>query len=384
MNTISLIGLWLGMLQLPGAVLPFHFTLEQRNEKLVLVIHNAEERIICDEIVSKDDSLFVRFPLYDSELRFKVNASTFDGVWINRGRKTPSIIPFHAEKGIRDRFHQPAPSANSTSPEGNWEAWFDAGQPDSSLAVGLFRRGVDNQVYGTFLTETGDHRYLEGNMQGDSLKLSVFDGSHAWLYLAKINSESLEGMFFSGNHYKAPFRARRNDTIALRDPAHITRVEGDVSFNLPDCDSNIIQRSDDRFRKKVIIHQIMGTWCPNCMDESVFLDSVYTSRKEEGLEVIGFAFERSPEFHKAIPGLRRTITRLGLHYPVVYAGQADKERLKIVFPGLQDFISYPTTIVTNRDGKVVYVHAGFSGPATGEAWNQYQRNFSALLDKLLR
>jgi hypothetical protein len=120
------------------------------------------------------------------------------------------------------------------------------------------------------------------------------------------------------------------------------------------------------------------------MDESVFLDSVYLARKEEGLEVVGFAFERSPDFQKAIPGLRRTINRLGIHYKVVYAGQADKERLKGVFPGLQDFISYPTTIVTNRDGKVVYVHAGFSGPATGQSWNEYRRSFSTLLDKLLR
>jgi thiol-disulfide isomerase/thioredoxin len=384
MNTITLLGLWLGMLQLPGANLPFHFMLEQRNNSLVLIIQNAEERIVCDEVASSGDSLFVRLPLYDSELRFKASVNTLDGVWINRGRKSPAVIPFHAEKGISHRFHQPEPSSNATAPEGKWETWFDAGQPDSSLAIGLFRRGTGNQVYGTFLTETGDHRYLEGNIQGDSLKLSVFDGSHAWLYLAKINSNSMEGLFFSGNHYKAPFHARRNDTIALRDPAHITRVEGNITFGLPDCDSNIIRETDERFRKKVIIHQVMGTWCPNCMDESVFLDSVYLARKEEGLEVVGFAFERSPDFQKAIPGLRRTINRLGIHYKVVYAGQADKERLKGVFPGLQDFISYPTTIVTNRDGKVVYVHAGFSGPATGQSWNEYRRSFSTLLDKLLR
>lgn len=384
MNTAALIGLWLGMLQLPGVVLPFHFSIESRNGKQVVVIQNAEERIVCDEITSAGDSVFVRLPLYDSELRFNVGATTLDGVWINRGRKTATSIPFHAEKGIKDRFAASLTTPGKDPLFGKWETWFDAGQSDSSLAIGLFRRGPENQVYGTFMTETGDHRFLEGQLLGDSLKLSVFDGSHAWLYLARIEGDRMQGIFFSGNHYQAPFHARRNDAISLRDPSSITRFEGGVEFRLPDCDSNLISNSDARYRKKVIIHQIMGTWCPNCMDESVFLDSVYTARREEGMEVIGFAFERSADFQKAMPGLKRTINRLGLHYPVVYAGQADKLRLKEVFPGMQEFISYPTTIITNRDGQVVYVHAGFSGPATGEAWLDYQRKFSAVLDRLLR
>lgn len=384
MNTAALIGLWLGMLQLPGVVLPFHFSIEPRNGAQVLIIHNAEERIICDEITSSGDSVFVRLPLYDSEIRFKADTSALSGVWVNRGRKTPTSIPFHADKGIKERFPGSQSAGNNERLSGKWETWFDAGQPDSSLAIGLFRSGPENQVYGTFMTETGDHRFLEGQLIGDSLKLSVFDGSHAWLYLAKVEGERMQGVFFSGNHYQATFHARRNDAISLRDPSSITRFEGGVGFRLPDCDSNLISNTDTRYRKKVIVHQIMGTWCPNCMDESLFLDSVYTARREEGLEVIGFAFERSAEFTKAMPGLKRTINRLGLHYPVVYAGQADKARLKEVFPGMQEFISYPTTIITNREGQVVYVHAGFSGPATGEAWQEYQRKFSAILDRLLR
>lgn len=384
MNTAALIGLWLGMLQLPGVVLPFHFSIESRNGSNVMIIRNAEERIVCDEITVAGDSMFVRMPLYDSELRFQVSSTSLHGVWVNRGRKTPTSIPFHAEKDMKERFSDAGTVSGQEVSAGKWETWFDAGQKDSSLAIGVFRRGSEGQVYGTFMTETGDHRFLEGALLGDSLKLSVFDGSHAWLYLAKVEGERMHGVFFSGNHYQAPFHATRNDTITLRDPSSITRFEGEVGFRLPDCDSTMVSHTDARYRKKVIIHQIMGTWCPNCMDESLFLDSVYTARKEEGLEVIGFAFERSAEFTKAIPGLKRTVNRLGLHYPVLYAGQADKTRLNTVFPGMQEFISYPTTIITNRDGQVVYVHAGFSGPATGEAWQQYRRKFSAVLDRLLR
>lgn len=384
MSYIQMIGLWLGILQLPEANLPFHFNFEVRNGKPVMVIQNADERILCDEIIPSGDSVFIRMPLYDSELRMVCRQDTMRGTWINRGRKTPAEIPFMAIRNVGSRFQFEKATNTHMDISHLWETWFESGTPDSSLAIGQFKVNEKGIVYGTFLTESGDHRFLEGCINGDSLKMSVFDGSHAWLYLAKTDGKYMNGMFYSGNHYKAAFRAVVNDSIKLRDPLSITSVEGPVNVKLPDTDNRMISSSDSLYKHKVIIYQIMGTWCPNCMDESVFLDSIYKARKEEGLEIIGLAFERTEDFNKAAPLIKRTVSRLNISYPVLVAGMADKKNVQKVIPGIRDFFSYPTTIVSNRDGNVVKVHTGFSGPATGQAWDNYKNDFSRTLDRLLR
>jgi len=378
-----LLGFWLGLLQLPEARLPFQFEFAQHDGHPVMIIQNAGEKIICDEITMRGDSLFITLPLYDSEFRLKTGNDNISGVWINRGRKTPATIPFSAIRNITQRFPLTKREAYTQNVAGKWETWFDAGTADSSLAIGLFK-STDQTITGTFLTESGDHRFLEGIIDGDSLKLSVFDGSHAWLYLARVNGNEMDGMYYSGNSYKGPFRAVRNDSIQLRDPSSITKVNGVPAFSLPDQDSTIVSLTDPVFRNKVRIIQIMGTWCPNCMDETIFLDSVYEARAEEGLEIIGLSFERPEDFHVAANNVRRMKNRLDVSYPILIAGVARKGEVQKVLPGVENFFSYPTSIFIDRKGLVVKVHTGFSGPATGEAYENYKKDFKRTLDRLLR
>ena len=377
-----LLGFWLGLLQLPTASLPFQFELSNQDEGLVMIIQNAEEKIICDEITMQGDSIFIQLPLYDSEFRLKSGNGKLSGVWINHGRKVPTSIPFSAVKDIKERF---SVSSTKTSPiqlEGQWETWFASGTPDSSLAIGQFKTH-GNIVAGTFLTESGDHRFLEGVIDNDSLKLSVFDGTHAYLYLAKVSGDEMSGMYFSGNSYKAPFRSVRNNTIKLRDPSTLTQAKGDLSFKLLDTDSNFISLTDAAYRQHVKIIQILGTWCPNCMDESKFLDSVYVARKEEGLSIFGLAFERSEDYSLAIKGIRKMKKRLNIHYPLLLAGTTKKGEVQKVLPAVENFFSYPTTIFIDRKGNLIKVHSGFSGPATGDEWEKYKADFNKTLDRLL-
>ncbi len=383
MNISLLLGFWLGLLQIQGTTLPFRFEMANHDGKPVMIICNAEERIECDEIRMEGDSLFITLPLYNSMFRLKVNGDRITGNWVNNARKTPVVIPFEAQRGIKMRFPLTKREAYTQNPAGRWETWFDAGTPDSSLGIGIFKT-TNNIVTGTFLTESGDHRYLEGVIDGDSLKMSVFDGTHAWLYLARIQGDQLDGMQYSGLSYKGPFTARRNDNIQLRDPSAITRAKGMVNFSLPDTDSNLVSLSDNRYKNKVKIIQIMGTWCPNCMDETKFLDSVYAARKDEGLEVIGLSFERPEDFRSAAANIVRMKNRLKVDYPVLVAGVARKGEVEKVLPAVKGFFSYPTTLYIDRKGNVVNVHTGFSGPATGEAWIRYQNETRRLLDRLLR
>ncbi len=378
-----LVGFWLGILHVPGTDIPFQFEFSIHAGQPLMILKNGDEKIICDEISLHGDSLLIRLPLYDSEFRCKVETETLSGVWINRGRKTAVTVPFSARQHITWRF--PAMEKGVATPplsSRTWETWFGTGTPDSSLAIGIFKE-KHGLVTGTFMTESGDHRYLEGIHDGDSLKLSVFDGAHAWLYLARLNVDTMQGMFYTDNLRKVPFRAYINDSVRLRNADQITQAQGKISFRLPDPDSVIMSLEDERFRNKTIIVQIMGTWCPNCMDESVFLDSVYKARAGEGLEIIGLAFERPSDFRTAAAHVKKLKNRLQLSYPVLIAGVAQKNEVQKVLPVIRDFFSYPTTLFIDRNGNIVKVTSGFSGPATGDYWLRYRENFKKTLDPLL-
>ena len=61
---------------------------------------------------------------------------------------------------------------------------------------------------------------------------------------------------------------------------------------------------------------------------------------------------------------------------------ADKPMDKI--PGLKNFISFPTTVFLNKKHEVVKVHAGFTGPGTGEFFEQWKKEFNETVNGLLK
>lgn len=364
-----LTGIWRAALSLPGADLPFNFEVAATSGAYTITIINAEERIVVDEINYINDSLHIRLPVFDSEIVVYANDSSMNGYWINYSRKGNPAIPFHAAHGQPHRFEtNTSPTADVS---GRWETWLNAGTPDSSKAIGVFRQ-EGNRVTGTFLASGGDHRYLEGNVDGDTLWLSTFDGSHCWLYRAVMKDKHLTGRFWSGNHHQSSWHAVRNDSSTLADPSSLASVTGEIKFAFPDTDSTIVA-FPGIYKGKPVILQILGSWCPNCMDESVFLSAFHKENKD--VEIIGLAFERSAEFAKASNNVKRMISRIGINYPVLIAGMVGREEVMKKIPGLKNFTSYPTTIYINSKGETVKVYTGFSGPATSEDFERFKNDF---------
>ena len=161
-------------------------------------------------------------------------------------------------------------------------------------------------------------------------------------------------------------------------------VNKKLQFRFPDVDSNLISLSDDRFKNKVVLLQIMGSWCPNCLDETSFFVDYYNSHHQEGLEIIGLAFEKTTDFKKASSNIKRLQQHYQIPYPLLIAGTTGKDAVINALPGITNFISYPTTIFINRKGETVKVHAGFSGPATGKDYEIYKKEFTETVQQLLR
>lgn len=368
--------------------IPFLFRITNAGGNSSAEIYNAEEVIYCNEVSLTRDSLRIRMPVFDSELKaIFINDSLVNGAWYNYSKGPGYIVPFYAEKGKRHRFAVNSDSGKpGTKISGKWETDFNPGTKKHYKAVGIFN-AHDQKVTGTFLTETGDYRFLDGNFTGDSLFLSCFDGSHAFLFMAAMDKdEKLSGTFWSGNHSQESFVARRNNKAALAHPDSLTFLKPGydrISFSFPDLDSNLVSVTDPRYQNKVVIIQILGSWCPNCLDETVFLTGLYNKYHKDSLEIIGLAFERSSDFVVAKKAVERFKQQLNAPYPILIAGTASTAKANEALPMLNKVMSFPTTIFINRGGEVRKIHTGFYGPGTGEYYWKFHSETTTFIEKLL-
>ena len=156
-----------------------------------------------------------------------------------------------------------------------------------------------------------------------------------------------------------------------------------VDFRFPGLDGGTVSPKDARFAGKVLMVQVMGSWCPNCVDETLLLDELYAKHNANGLEVIAIAFEKYEDEARSIAALKHFRDRLQVKYPIVYAGNANKEVARAKLPFLDHVMSYPTCIFIDRKGKVRRIRTGFYGPGTGEHYTHYKRNLERFLQDLL-
>ena len=125
------------------------------------------------------------------------------GYWHNLDKGENYKIPFSAHPSIKMRFSHINKQTSVLNVNGKWEVEFGFNSNNPYPAIGVFsQKKKSNHVTGTFLTETGDYRFLEGKTTKDSLFLSCFDGAHAFLFKAVITkNNTLVGRFFSGTHW---------------------------------------------------------------------------------------------------------------------------------------------------------------------------------------
>lgn len=378
------LGIWRAELQVSEhEVLPFNFEVTSANS---LKIFNADEVIFVDDITYMNDSVLINMPAFDGHyFSAKIDKGNLSGVFVKESQER--LVPFKATYGIKDRFtFKNKPNYNVT---GKWETVFSEGiEEDEYVALGIFEQ-EGNHVTGTFRTTTGDYRFLEGVLEGDQLKLSAFDGSHLFLFTAKVTDSTMQGVFYSGNHSKEPFVAKRNDAYELPDAETLTYLkEGyeTLEFSFPDSSDLMVSSTDERFKNKVVIAQLMGSWCPNCLDESKYYSEYFKAHRDQDIEFVALAVEYAKTKEKAFKSIERLKHDLGIDYPIVLAqyGTVNKEEIGKKFPMLNSVLSYPTTIFIDKKGKVRKIHTGFNGPATGEKYIEFKKEFEAFVDALLK
>lgn len=376
-------GVWRAELQVTETeVLPFNFEVTSPE---ALKIFNADEVIMVTDLDYNSDTIIFKAPVFEGYIKAVLKDNTLKGSFIKES--LDRIVPFSAEYGVEERFNIKTTDVNSDV-TGVWETVFSPDDTeDRYIAKGIFSQ-EGNTVTGTFRTTTGDYRFLEGIVEGNTMKLSTFDGAHAFLFTAELTDSTMNGMFYSGNHWQEPFTAKRNATYELPDANTLTYLnEGyeRLAFNFPDAEGQMVSLEDDRFKNKVVVVQVMGTWCPNCLDESRFYSEFYDNNAEKDIEFVALAFEYAKTEEKAFKSIQRLKDDVGIQYPILLAqyGTSSKTKAQEKLPMLNHVLSYPTSIFIDKEGKVRKIHTGFNGPATGDKYIEFKNEFNTFVEALL-
>ncbi len=385
-------GTWRGVLSLnaleKNAELPFNFDVTYIHGKPTLTIRNASEKIKITDLTFNNDSLVFMMPVFDTGFRLKISHDSLIGLWINYSKIEKNKIPFYATPNTNHRFIAfPKTPLDFT---GQYEVTFEKGTNDEYKAIGIFQH-VGTKVTGTFLTETGDYRYLEGVANDTTLLLSCFDGSHAFLFKANSSAlsgkaEALNGTVLYGISGKETWEAIRNPNFTLKDPESITYLKNkndSVWFTFKNIANQSVSLTDAKYKNKPVIIQIMGSWCPNCMDETAYLSKLYKSYNPKGLEIIALAYERTPSFEKACANVTRLKTKYNATYEFLITGLTGKAKASESLPFLSAVNAFPTTIILDKNHRVKSIYTGFNGPATGKAHVIYTKKTESLVQHLL-
>ncbi len=383
-------GIWQGVLERPdGQQIIFNFESATLKGKPVFYVINAGERLLVDAIRQKGDSLWIRMPFFASGFALQVQKDgNLKGVYIKNYGKRKEEIPFYALHGVSQRYSLNKPAAVDIT--GRWAVSFSSGNGKTQQAIGEFAQEPGGRITGTFLTPSGDYRYLEGAVNGDSLHLSGFDGGHAFVFTALLNDKDSirQAAVYSGLSASQRWSAQRNDTVQLPDEYTYTRLrEGEhrLNFRFRATSGEWVSINDARYKNKVVIVQILGSWCPNCMDETAYLSDFYARNKARGVEIIGLAYERTGDFEESRKALIPFQKRYNVKYPFLVTGVAvsDEQRTEKTLPQLESIKAFPTSIIIDKKGNVREIHSGFNGPGTGKHYEEFKKEFESFINGLL-
>jgi peroxiredoxin len=379
-------GYWQAYITLPGGDIETGIEVSRDGDIYEASLINGQERVRIDEVSFIDGELRLNFPAFNNEIRASFADGQLTGeLTLVKQFGDTQIMPFSAT-----RSSEPVQESNETSKHdlsGRWAVTFHESDGSDSASIGEFaQRG--SRLFGTFLNPNGDHRFLAGHVRGDEFHLSTFDGAHAFIFSGKVNESGMieSASFWSGTSWHQNWSAERNDIVTLPDAFSRTFLKPGYEkfeFEFPNESGVTISLDDEKYRDKVVLITIAGTWCPNCNDEARFLAPFYKEYRDQGLEIVALLFEHFDDADLAAEQVRLFRQKFDIQYDTLIAGISDKTEAGKTLPALSAVLAFPTTIFIDRDGRVRQIHTGFMGPGTGEHYVRLQERFRDITTSML-
>ncbi len=85
------------------------------------------------------------------------------------------------------------------------------------------------------------------------------------------------------------------------------------TFNFPDANGKLVSNDDPRFKGKVVLAIVTGTWCPNCHDEAQYLVQLDKKYRNKGLAIVALDFEE-PEQQGSLARERAFVKQYDVKY----------------------------------------------------------------------
>jgi thiol-disulfide isomerase/thioredoxin len=374
----GLAGPYRAVLDLAGGELRFSLVIDGRAPRLTGRLCNGDDCHPFSDIRQEGDSLILELADYAATIAALPRGDSLVGQFHNVGRRGPRAIPFRAQRGAWRVVEGPPALL------GDWDAFFQ-GTVEATPRILRFRNG-SRGLEGTVVSNSGDYGHFWGTAVGDSFAIAHFDGSFVYLLAGRQVGDTLRGTFHAGLRSQTPFVAvRSTGRPHLTPPSEVTGADTSAPFRFafPDLSGRPVSSEDPRFRGKVVLVDIIGTWCPTCHDAAPALVRLYQDYHRRGLEVVAIAFEAIGDTTIDAPLVRRYREKFHIPYPLLLGGISDQEAVSAALPQLRGFTAFPTTIFLGRDGRVRQIHAGFYGPATGAQHEALVREFRREVERLL-
>ncbi|KAA9037207.1 TlpA family protein disulfide reductase [Ginsengibacter hankyongi] len=372
-----------------GKQVVFQLLRGNENGKMVLYVINAAERIKITDVKIAGDSMFFTMPAFESSFRVKLQGNgNMKGIYLKGTSGNTQYWPLSGYANIPDRF-SPVYGEAKNNISGKWDVSITRANGSKRKAVAVFEQN-GNKLTGSFLTPSADYRYLDGIVTGDSLFLSAFDGDNVHLFEAKISDANTisGGIFYNGYIAKETWTAQKNNSVALPeidDPTRLREGASKLDFTFNNLQGVPVSINDEKYKNKVVVIQLMGSWCANCLDETKFLSGYYKRNRSKGVEIIALAYELTTDAARSQKSLAKFQKLFDVQYPMLITGvtAGDENKTEKTLPQLTPIRSFPTTIFIDKKGNVREVHTNFYGPASGEYYIASKNKFYETVDRLL-
>jgi peroxiredoxin len=374
----SLDGRWDAVVVSGGIEVPFAFEIRGQGGALEGSFFNGERRLTSTEATVDGTTVTFRFGQYASSLELTLENGALTGRY-RRARGEP--LPIRA---VRSGTAPASASSPAPAIDGTWVVQAKSNKGESAWR--FIARQQGNAVEGTILRVDGDTGTLSGTWQGDRFVLSHFSGARPLRLEVVPKADGTLALSQNGQPPLAAARVtetRAADIGTPADPALHTRMKDPSEpfrFSFPDMQGQIVSNTDARFRGKVLLVNISGSWCPNCHDEAPFLSALYKRYRDRGLEIVTLSFEEVDQ-QASLARLKAFNATYGIEHTVLVPGEPDELNRKV--PQAENLNAFPTTFILGRDGRVRAVHAGFPSPGSGAFYAQAEHEVTELVERLL-
>lgn len=379
-------GQWQGRIRYEQTDVPFTFEVAKSElGNYTIRLRNGAESILITNTRWERDSLIIPMHSFDSEIIAKVSKEGMSGRWVKHYKNNPGL-PFTASFG-KARFPHVSKKKTKVKLPESLKLTMSPKDAMQYQTIALFQQ-KGQEISGTILAEVGDFRYFEGVIIGDSLMASSFDGAHAFLLLAHYSNKQWSGELILDNSYSEPWVASIDPDFTLADPF----VEIDPSdsklqepyFDILTAGSGFNSLDKAEFIGRVTIIQLLGSWCPNSLDQTQYLTEWYAANNQRDVEILAVFYEMNYSKEYGIQRKNEYVAINNIAYPTALGGPANKGQAALAFPFINKLEAFPTLMILDKAGRVRYMHSYFLGPATGSYYREFDMRFNAIVDQLLK